>query len=302
MKTFDALRSAPARVAFAIAGSLVASCRTTVELDEFDRTLRTTEAQTIVVAKDHTLYAPFGMIPACEYAGVVAEEVAAVRALFGVELAEPLPIWLRPVRGLTVSIEIHAGKITVRPPGVHPHHGIEAYATESAAVVYVEAESIGTRADGQSITGTVSPTTYRATVRHELAHVWTHRAGIAGASWFNEGLAEHVESMKLADGRLVPDDASELLGHAASLPRERCTIRRLLDWRENGMRIHEGLETADASARAAAGAFVHFLMAHVEGDSFLARAHALRSLSETQLLAHEERWQAWRTSPVPRPQ
>ncbi|MFN0243157.1 MAG: hypothetical protein ACKVWV_09730 [Planctomycetota bacterium] len=296
MSAVDVRFPASVRVVLALTGSLVASCHTVFELDEFDRMLRTTEAQTIVVAGDHTLYAPFALAGARGYAELVVEEMRAVGDLFGTTLDTPLSIWLRPVRGVRPRIEIEGQHVRMIPAGEHPRRGVEAYANGTAVVLYVEEEARGTNAGGQPITGQYDPDGYRNTLRHELAHVWTHRTGIAHTSWFNEGLAEYVESMQLEDGRLVQTDASPLLGHAARLPRERCAIRRLLDWREDGMRIHAGLEEADLAARVASGAFVHFMLARVEGDSFLARARTLRSLPRDDLLAHEESWQAWRTS------
>jgi len=129
---------------------------------------------------------------------------------------------------------------------------------------------------------------YRSTLRHELAHVHAHAAGLEGPRWFSEGLADLVQSYALEDGRLIDRGPDEVcLALARGFPAEVCGVERLLDWREDGARIAAGEEQVDPISRTLCGLFVRFLLEGEPPGPLPPRLASIQGRPRSELVALE---------------
>jgi len=126
------------------------------------------------------------------------------------------------------------------------------------------------------------------TLRHELTHVFAARAGLELAPWFEEGLAQEVESMLASEGELHanPFPWSLQLARKSALPG---TLAALLAWRRT-----DDLSAVERSQRYVwAQALLRYLLEQRTEESLDARARAVKGLDVKQIATEEPNWLAW---------
>jgi hypothetical protein len=222
-----------------------------------------------------TLFSPYDEASTARYADSVRDEIELVRRLIPSGGAKPVRIYFAPI------VDDSGREL---PPWETPsHRSLKGAAMEGEyAFVYVpvriETSSAFVRAGFMR----------GGTLRHELAHLYAARAGLARAPWFDEGLAEEVQAA-CASGSEV-----ELHPFPPNLLRAR-------EWAKPGsLAVLFGWETTeelppeDLSRRYVwAQALFRFLCEQRTEERFEARARAVMELGERQILAREPEWLAW---------
>jgi len=232
-------------------------------------------ARSVVHEATFTLSSPYDDATTADYAASVRDEIGLVRRLFRDDGTKPVRIYLAP-------IEDDSGR-ALQFWQTPSHRSLKGAATEGEfAFVYVprSVEPSAALASALSLRG--------GTLRHELAHLYAARAGLAQATWFNEGLAEEVESMNESGSELVqnPFPATLLLARKTAGPD---TLRRLLAWR-----LGDDLSDVDRSCRYVwAHALLRFLGEARSDPGFEARTRAVMELDPEAIVAQEPEWLAW---------
>lgn len=272
------------------AGLCAAGCAASPELEELDRAQRALDARTIALEEHFTLWSPFDFYATHSWIEVVSEELVAVEGLFGEPADERVYVKLTPVDGLDAKGApgcVRAREASAREE--HPLNGVAGQTLGNSVNLFVASPEAGVPED---------PRGHRSTLRHELAHAFSSRAGLDGPDWFREGLAQYVESLRL-DGGVLRDDGAPVLTlvRARRLPLEMRALERLLAWEEDGRRILAGEEEVDFVSRTLCGLFVRFLLETREGEGLAERLRSVSRLSVDDLLAEEEAWQSWLAGP-----
>jgi hypothetical protein len=111
---------------------------------------------------------------------------------------------------------------------------------------------------------------------------------LAGKSWLNEGVAQHVEHLVFDDEtRWHPFPTALVLARDAFAPGE---TARLLAWSATD----DGLTEACRALRyAQAEALLRFLLELSSGSDFVARLRWVHALDEPAIAALEPEWSAW---------
>jgi hypothetical protein len=281
------------RALWAIGWALCCGCVSRVELEDLDRLERALEARTVALESDYTLWSPFSASLTQAWIQMIDEELGAVCELFGARPTRRLLIGLVPVAGLGFEFSAQEGEVLVARQTEHPLHGVAGMSGGGRILVYVTPDQ---EIEAQS--GTViahrGADDYRGTLRHELAHALSVETGLVGPPWFYEGLADLVQSHRLEEGRLVDRGPREEELRAALLtPADRWGVARLLDWREDGVRVASGKEEVDEASRALCGWFVRFLFERDPQPSLHQSARAASRLERGELLALEDEWRRW---------
>jgi hypothetical protein len=231
------------------------------------------DAKSVVHDPDFTLYSPYDAAASADFANSVRAELGLVRALIPDADATPVRIYLAPIEG---------------GEGLHPwespsKQSLKGAATEGEfAFVYVPARIAASSALERA-------THLRGgTLRHELAHLAAHRAGLAGAPWFNEGLALEVESMRKEEGAL----------HAHPFPPHLLLARQSAQAGALGelLRWDYGDEMSDSERSRRyvwAEALFRFLLERQAPGDFLEQARGIRGLGEPALRELEAAWLQW---------
>jgi hypothetical protein len=273
--------------------ALLAGCASSLELADLDRLERSIDARTVALEADYTLWSPFALEQTRTWVDMVDEELAASRALFGTRHEGRLLLALVPVEGLGPQVEVGAGQVAVAPQRAHPLHGLAGAAGGAEVVVYVTPDRVLQGPSGPLVAHRAAGD-YRGTLRHELAHVHADVVGLEGPKWLSEGVADLVESYVLEEGRLVDrgPEASSLL-RAGALRGEQLGVARLLDWREDGIRIAAGEEQVDEASRILCGLFMRFLVDRQPPGSLVERLAGVQALSRAELEELEPAWRGW---------
>jgi len=266
----------------AIAGALVvlalvAGCASTrpPSSEEIESALRE-RLHGVVEEPGFILRSPYGDEATRPYAAVVRREVDRVRECFGDSSAAPVRIYLVPVSGSEAP----------KPDEFWRHAsqgGLEGGAFPSGfAFVWVRPDADPSRAMLEAEMGS-------SQLRHELAHLFTRRAGLAGRPWFNEGVAQQVEHSQILDGeaRWHPFPETLVSARAAFAPGD---VARLLAW----SLAADGLTGEGRALRyAQAEALLRFLLERSSGTDFVARLREVHALDEKNIAALEPEWGAW---------
>lgn len=272
------------------AALLGAACAATVEIEELDSLIRSSEARTILLEPGFSLYSPFAHVPTRDYLALVEEERGLVARLFGPGSLDGVVVWLVPVEGLQPGVTIEDDAIRFGPRSA-PAPRVLGISGGRTVVVRVEPPSTLEISDGRRIEGNWAAETYREVLRHELAHVAAHAAGIDGETWLDEGLAHAVELARVEGGELVVDARAAPIAGAADVPRGQRALAPVLDYAEDLATIERGGELAHPHGRQLATSFfVHLLARRGEG-SFAEKARAIAQMSRAELLAEEGEWQ-----------
>jgi hypothetical protein len=222
-----------------------------------------------------TLYSPYDEASTARYADSVRDEIELVRRLIPSGGAQPVRIYFAP-------IEDDSGRAL--PLWQTPsHRSLKGAAMEGEyAFVYVPVRI------------ETSSALYRAasmrggTLRHELAHLYAARAGLARAPWFDEGLAEEVQAACASESEveLHPFPPNLLRAREWATPG---SLALLFGWN-----TAEELPPAELSRRYVwAQALFRFLCEQRTEERFEARARAVMELGEKTILAREPEWLAW---------
>ena len=266
----------------AIAGALVvlalvAGCSSTrpPSPEEIEAALRG-RLHGVVEEPGFVLRTPYGDEATRAYATVVRREVDRVRGCFGDSSAVPVRIYLVPVSESEAPAPDEPWRHAARG-------GFEGAAHESGfAFVWV-------RPDADPPQAMVDAEMGSSQLRHELVHLFMRRAGLAGDSWFNEGVAQHVEHAQVLDGAMRPHPFPTTLLQA----REQFApgdLASLLAWSLHG---DELTVEERASRYAKSEALLRFLLERSSGADLVARIREVRALDEAGVAALEPEWRTW---------
>ena len=282
------------------AATLCASCVSRQNLSDLDELGRSLDARTVALERDSTLWSPFSLDQTRAWVAMVDEELAASRALL-CPSGSPRPfVVLVPIEGLGPQFEQVGDAMVLTPPADHPLHGLEGIAVDEQVLLYVTPDRV-LQADSHPVVSHRAAGNYRATLRHELAHTHAFAAGLDGADWYSEGLADFVGSYELVQGTLVdrgPQERDVLA--AGSVPSESWSIERLLDWREDCGRVLSGAEAVDEVSRSLCGLFMRFLVERAPGATLVERLQSVRELTRAELQSLDPQWRAWLSGAISR--
>ncbi len=263
--------------------ALLPACRNLVTIPELDEGLRREHTQTVILAPRYSLYSPYDVDATAEFVEIVDRELPRVFDLFELEDDEPVFIWMQPV--LEGPLEVRAGETL--PASTIPKSGVlgSAHGTETILIAVAPVRRV--HFDEGPLEFRVRDMSIDSTIRHELAHVATHRLHLGPLpSWFREGVAETVEAYVPGEDRLIPHVAEEILRAAAAVPREQRSLARVLDWEQR-----LPIAPDDVTLRVLACALVTFLLE--DSDSLPDSLRRIASMPRSELLVLEEEWQSW---------
>jgi hypothetical protein len=288
------------RALWAVGWALCASCVSRLDLADLDRTERSLEARTVALERDYTLWSPFTLAQTREWVALVDEELAASRALLCPSSSQRPLLVLVPVEGLAPQFEDAGDSLRLTPPTGHPLHGVEGRSIDDQILVYVTPDRV-LQEDSRPVVSHRAAGNYRSTLRHELAHVHAFAAGLDGADWFSEGLADLVASYELVQGILV-DRGPRVRDVLAvrSVPSESWSAARLLDWREEFERVVSGAEPVDKVSRSLCGLFMRFLVERAPGVTLVERLRLVEVLTRAELQSLDSQWRAWLSKEISR--
>jgi hypothetical protein len=253
--------------------ALAGACRSSLSIPSESELRRTTRS--VVNEPTFSLFSPYDEASTARYADSVRGEIEIVRRLIPSGGAKPVRIYFAP-------IEDDSGRAL--PPWQTPsHRSLKGAAMEGEyAFVYVPVRI-------ETSSALLRAVFMRGgTLRHELAHLYAARVGLARAPWFDEGLAEEVEAACESEGEveLHPFPPNLLHARAWATPG---SLALLFAWQTS-----EELPPEDLSRRYVwAQALFRFLCEQRTEERFEARARAVMELGEKEILAREPEWLAW---------
>ncbi len=240
------------------------------------------QKHSVTVVRDEllTLYSPYDADVTREYELVLHDEARRASELFGQNGAPPVRIYL-----IAVADDDPRQLDEPLRPGVLGSTKATAVGADFA-VVYVPRETSTDKA--RLLAGMNSDT-----LRHELAHLGSQRAGVVRGEerWFHEGLAQEVAAGD-ADGvrldlELFPRALLDARRMAAT-----GAIDELLTWRAGDALASE----TSVRRYALSHALFRFLFERAngaDGASFVERTRELCALDASALRALEPEWLAW---------
>lgn len=256
---------------------LLAGCSSTRSLtpEEFEAELRQ-RSRITVEEDDFILCSPYGGEATEPYAAVLRRELREVRECFGDASAVPVRIYLVPVSESEAPAPDEPWRHAAQG-------GLEGLASPSGfALVWVRPDALPAQALAEAEMGS-------SQLRHELAHLFTYRAGLTGKSWLNEGVAQHVAHSRVLDGEMRPDPfpASLVKARHEVTPGE---LSRLLAWSNAG----DDLTLEQRRSRyAQAETLLRFLLERSPESDFAARLRQVHALDERAIAALEPEWLSW---------
>ncbi len=263
----------------------VSGCTRIVTVPELDLLTRSLEARTVVLDPGLSLYSPLAPEATLELRTVLAAEHEAVVDLLATEPGKPVLVFLMPPRDAPL------------PAG----HGSDAaqlevlgFASERGIIVYLERDKQLTLTGERSMTILIAAPAerYRGTIRHELVHVYWSRAGLGGAPWLEEGVAQAVESMVLVAGKLRWTGPATV---GADVREEalRRGIGEILAWREDLRAILAGREEPDRWGRPIAAAWSRFLIERMGDVPFRTAVERIAAMPRGELVSLSSEWHGW---------
>ena len=247
-----------------------AACRSPFPCPSEDELRR--DAQSVVHDPRFTLYSPYDESATAQYAAAVGAELELVQTLIPDASTRAVRLYLAPIEA---PKDLQAWETPA-------NESLKGAATEGEyAFVYVPS---------RPRTSALARATFLrgGTLRHELAHLLAHRAGLAGAPWFNEGLALEVESMR-EDGGELHAHPFPIYVHAARRTAKPGALAELLRWSYG-----DDLTVAERSLRYVwAQALFRFLAEEQPSQAFVDRARAVHGLAGDALREREAAWLAW---------
>lgn len=265
-----------------------AACASSLELQDLDRLARATEARTVLLEEDLSLYSPYDLVGTRGHLEQIRAQRAEVFELFGLEPGAPLLVWLRPDPGMRLEMSVEGNELRIEGLHFEPADKIFGRAAGNEIILQVDPLQVLQLEDGRALSGNLDPRMYRSTLRHELTHIAMERLDVRGGSWLSEGLAHVVERIPIAEGRLRLEQATQALREAAAVPRELRSVEQLLAWE------HAYPPTdLDRVARQLSFSFVAFALERQAAPTFSARVQLLARAAPASLRALEPEWSAW---------
>jgi len=290
--------SLPAALACWLVPAL-AGCAVRVPLERGARDLHAEGIRTLALEDAFTLVSPYDARRTAEVAGELRRSLVAVCAALEVELDGAVYVRMIPLDVEGFDLVLEEDSLTVSGPLELPtRHGLVGWAAGDGPPrfeFFVPRDRVHEREDGTSFTEQFH-FDFTDTIRHELTHLAARRAGLGGATWFDEGLACQLAATTLADGELEPLPLPPALAFARQV-HERFELSTLLDWEEHVDRVASGEEQAFLEGRALAQAFLRFLLERTPGPTLRARLDRIHELDRGTLLALEDDWHAWLSEP-----
>lgn len=245
-------------------------------LEEFEAASQR-DARSRLEGPGYVLYSPLDADQSASYARVLGEEIALVSALVEAPAGPSIRAYLVPL-----PADVQEDRADILAEVLPSAGGYQAGASARGVFfVYVRPAS-------PEIGAVVRAEFARATIRHELVHVLSRRVGLPGASWFQEGLAEEVASMRVVGGELVahPYPAELVVARRAMQPG---ALEDLLGWR-----LHDGRPLADRQrCYARSLAWLRFLLERQPETALLGKLQAIAAQQPESLLRLEPEWTAW---------
>ncbi len=272
---------------------LLAGCKGSWTIDQFDRVSRTTGARTIVHEADFSIYSPFDAVETRPYLEVLREQDRPLQSFFGLNPPDPWIVVLVPTEELGIRASGSGNSVQLSSVSLRRPSGVEGVAHDRTAYVYVAAPQEIHLGQERVITGYMAANTYATTTRHELVHLYATLAGLSGDLWFNEALAGLLEDAPLDEGRFRLDDVKATVARLSSVPEEQRDLRRALTLREDIGQLEAGQPYPFPPARALGRSFLQFLLLRSESNDHLAELRRIRASSLAQLLALEAEWRSW---------
>ena len=180
-----------------------------------------------------------------------------------------------------------------RTPTLHGYRGYAAFDPDAPKIkVYMAPEGKATLHGGGEASAILQIDS-DSLIRHELAHIGVHLAGLDGPTWFNEGVAEEFEAREFdATGELVPVEMPASMQRALARYDD-YSLRDVLEWNEDFRAASTGDEKVFRMGRPLALALLRFLLQRAPETGFRARLEWIRALSDDRVLALEGEWRAW---------
>jgi hypothetical protein len=259
---------------------LLAACATKASLSaaEFESHCRET-AVTDLRTDRFELTSPYDAAATAEFARVVGEELGRVEEVLGAASGPPVRVHLVPLD--PAADDVHDRELAALFPS---HDGIGGMQHGGFLFVYVAAPGTGPAAF-------VHAEMQRDTIRHELTHAVALRAGLARATWFDEGLARCVETMT-ADGDRLRERPFPSAIFVARDTAKRGTVADLLRWSLRDQQSHE----ARALRYEQSQTLVRFLAERTPGGDWGDRVRRVHELPNDAVVAAEPDWLAWLAS------
>jgi len=265
--------------------------------EQFDRLGRTSQARTIVLEPDFSLYSPYDAVLTRPYVELVREQDRLLGALFQVQPPKPWVVVLIASEDLGVRFDVTGDQLTLGDVRRRTRSGIGGFSSSRTAYVYVAKPSLVERPGQAPLTGVLAPETYTKTVRHELAHLYAALVEIDGPPWLEEGFAHLLESVPVVEGRLHIQDASRSLERARRVPPDLRDLQRTLELREDLHALAAGAPHPFPQGRVLAQAFVHFMLVRLPASDWVAELRRIRATPAAELLTLEPEWRRWIDGP-----
>lgn len=272
----------------------LAACAAPLTLDRIDRMARATDARTILLEEDLTLYSPYEAGQTRAFLSELRAQRDEVFALFDVTEDEPLQVWLRPNEGLSLDFTVEDDRLLVSRASRVPEDGVLGRAVGTSVVIEVDPPGRLTLPDGRVVESAPGPGMFTDTIRHELTHVATTRIGVEGADWLREGIAHAVEWLPVENGRFRLDPPPAALRGAAELPSDRGAFEHLLAWRQS-----IPPDDTDVLVRRQALALVVYALEQQQAPSLREGLLRVAALDAVALRGLRPGWSEWLASLFP---
>ncbi|MCP3920317.1 MAG: hypothetical protein GY711_32730 [bacterium] len=286
----------PRRLFAPLALALLPACRS-ISVEQFAAAARNSGVRCVAVEPDMTVVSPYAPGRTAEYVDLFRDSADAIFTAFGVEGTD-LSVYLEPVDMPGFRIDESGDHFELEGVQRPAHNGVVGLAGERRGsdghviVLYVPKDQAVRTADGREIRGTFR-FDQGSTVRHELTHIAANLAGLEGPTWFDEGIAIEISSMRVEGGVLLPGRGDSLSLAAARRIHAEHSLEELLAWQERGDRLHRGDEDVFRAGRPLAHALMLFLLQRVQGDTLLESLRTIHSMSAAELLGLEDDWHRW---------
>jgi len=273
-------------------------CRSVVSLQELADIARRVDIRCLAVESDMTVASPFSPEYTDGLLRKVRTNLEAIEALFEVDVPSTLVVRFVGIEmpNLRMQEDGEGGFDLegLERPSVHGVVGFAGGAQENPTVtIYVVPESAVTLNEGKQASIIFYFHSADDTIRHELTHVCAKLANMDGPTWFDEGIALELEYREMDEaGVLVPTSMPRTLRLARD-QRDSYSIDAVLDWEEQGERIHAGEEQPFHFGRPLAHALMRFLLERTPGKNMRAKLERILATDLDEIRALGPEWKTW---------
>ena len=267
----------------ALLALLVSSCTVTVSRDDLDSLLRAYEVRTAVMESRFTVMSNFTAARTAELVDAFREELPHVEQLYGLEFDQRLQLYLLPMMKAEITEDDGGFLLSFADkPGYQAYTDHE---TKIVVLLYPDLEL----PDGQVVFAVHDRRDYRDSLRHELAHILSHKVRDRLPTWLDEGLAHLVGRTRWIEDRPVVPRELPLLPGDRDIP-----LRELFAWSEDGSKVVAGEAQSRGDMRRLALAFTTYLVQQQPRNQPMAETvRALADMSAGELVGHHAAFQRW---------